>query len=701
MIIYRGVSAHQRPAPGWFYHPDIEFARQFTQSGQFNEILKAELQDDAIYYHDPLPYGGDPDEVDGVIELAKAAGKYAVACDEGGGYEPSILVLKSALAKRVMRLLGRCTEMDESTSLVEVHYSDAFPKAFNEFYAKWKGKKSDPNLYVRFDNGNTTDSLSRGASSNPSHSDPIGTYAYPLKYVIDHPGDIWYGHNSKFIKVIRNKAKNKLLLSSLEWWRMKNLFFRSSIKNDLEQAATYYPDRAKGVTGPGKIFMSAVQMNFDDADPPRSKRKDGYKAPVIRSSEDQTRRILSLGIDALEDRASRLSQASINDREPEQIVWLRPTSFEILDTFRLSDPKTHRSQVILDADRIKRKIAALVAGIMGDGLKDHEKNSNDYWTTKERRINIEHYDSSLQWRMQNLKMGQKKHKMFKKSEKTGFKVNIDSERGKFAFTVFSDDKIKPALGVFAINWKNSPEQDSGECYSLARQKAEEKAERDARWAEERIKEDQRIIEIWPSQIMGRYNMLAKRLNLPLIPPNLDNDTITTTYRGMLSKDFDDVLTGGRAYLPALKGYEELVKVAATGGGRPARIPQHLMNDVNNILTRDVNESEQVCRAVDLDGTLAHYDGWKGEHHIGEPVPKMLDNVKTWLKQGDRVVIFTARAKTDSAKSHIKKWLSKHGLPELEITNVKTPKMDFFYDDKAVGIAANTGLPSLSFVKMFE
>lgn len=29
-------------------------------------------------------------------------------------------------------------------------------------------------------------------------------------------------------------------------------------------------------------------------------------------------------------------------------------------------------------------------------------------------------------------------------------------------------------------------------------------------------------------------------------------------------------------------------------------------------------------AVDLDGTLAEYDGWKGSAHIGNPVPKMVE-----------------------------------------------------------------------------
>ena len=31
-------------------------------------------------------------------------------------------------------------------------------------------------------------------------------------------------------------------------------------------------------------------------------------------------------------------------------------------------------------------------------------------------------------------------------------------------------------------------------------------------------------------------------------------------------------------------------------------------------------------AVDLDGTLARYDGWKGIDHIGDPIPLMVSRV---------------------------------------------------------------------------
>ena len=46
--------------------------------------------------------------------------------------------------------------------------------------------------------------------------------------------------------------------------------------------------------------------------------------------------------------------------------------------------------------------------------------------------------------------------------------------------------------------------------------------------------------------------------------------------------------------------------------------------------------------VDLDGTLAHYDKWKGADHIGVPVPRMLERVKLWLSEGMDIRIMTAR-----------------------------------------------------------
>lgn len=99
--------------------------------------------------------------------------------------------------------------------------------------------------------------------------------------------------------------------------------------------------------------------------------------------------------------------------------------------------------------------------------------------------------------------------------------------------------------------------------------------------------------------------------------------------------------------------------------------------------------------VDLDGTLAHYDGWKGIEHIGAPIQPMLARVKTWLAEDKTVKIFTARvacAEPDrsEAVSHIHDWLAKQGLPALDVTNVKDFGMVELWDDRAVQVEMNTG-----------
>jgi len=102
--------------------------------------------------------------------------------------------------------------------------------------------------------------------------------------------------------------------------------------------------------------------------------------------------------------------------------------------------------------------------------------------------------------------------------------------------------------------------------------------------------------------------------------------------------------------------------------------------------------------VDLDGTLAHYDGWKGASHVGEPVPKMMEKVKAWISKGIEVKIFTARASDPHQVIHVKKWLEKHGIGHLEITNVKDFGMVELWDDRAVQVVANTGLSIQEHIK---
>lgn len=104
-----------------------------------------------------------------------------------------------------------------------------------------------------------------------------------------------------------------------------------------------------------------------------------------------------------------------------------------------------------------------------------------------------------------------------------------------------------------------------------------------------------------------------------------------------------------------------------------------------------------CIALDLDGTAARYEGWKGPEHIGEPIPEVIDRVKRALSLGIEVYIFTARVapthgghRTDEARQHINDWCVKHIGKVLMVTAIKLPQFDEFWDDKGVSVAKNLG-----------
>lgn len=96
--------------------------------------------------------------------------------------------------------------------------------------------------------------------------------------------------------------------------------------------------------------------------------------------------------------------------------------------------------------------------------------------------------------------------------------------------------------------------------------------------------------------------------------------------------------------------------------------------------------------VDLDGTLAHYDGWHGVEHIGDPIPAMVARVKAWRAAGVEVRIFTARVFDDSqgARPWINEWSQKHLGEVLPVTNLKDYGMVELWDDRAVQVEPNTG-----------
>lgn len=90
--------------------------------------------------------------------------------------------------------------------------------------------------------------------------------------------------------------------------------------------------------------------------------------------------------------------------------------------------------------------------------------------------------------------------------------------------------------------------------------------------------------------------------------------------------------------------------------------------------------------VDFDGTLAHYDHYRGDEHTGAPIEPMVRRVRQMLMDGHDVRLFTAR------KPHpaLRKWMREHLGKILPITSVKDPGMQLLIDDRAIGVERNTG-----------
>ena len=98
-------------------------------------------------------------------------------------------------------------------------------------------------------------------------------------------------------------------------------------------------------------------------------------------------------------------------------------------------------------------------------------------------------------------------------------------------------------------------------------------------------------------------------------------------------------------------------------------------------------------AVDLDGVLARYYGWRGVDHIGEPLPGAVDFTKR-LSEWAHVLVFTCRVNArlqsvpdqgiDDLYYKVMNWLKKHEFKYNEIyVGQGKPLAVAYIDDRAV------------------
>lgn len=108
--------------------------------------------------------------------------------------------------------------------------------------------------------------------------------------------------------------------------------------------------------------------------------------------------------------------------------------------------------------------------------------------------------------------------------------------------------------------------------------------------------------------------------------------------------------------------------------------------------------------MDLDGTIATYDGWKGVEHIGDPRPGAGEFLAT-LREQFRVVIYTTRTNpapglADDGRDGrtaadlvaiVTAWLHRHALPfDAVYAGPGKPLAEVYIDDRAVPVPANPG-----------
>lgn len=429
--------------------------------------------------------------------------------------------------------------LNEIFDLNEAHYTDTFPKSFDDFrskYLKVVRLRQHYNLYVQF--SFKDNAMDRTAWSSPDHHDPVGNYGYPLEYVLSHPSDIWYGKGAPYLRVLQNTAKRTLQINKVDSLDQVIRIIRAAgfSWDEAEQMLTVckkvYKGRIQGGNKFGKLLLQAMQVDILGG-PTGEDTGWGRKQPQyrIRSGDEQSALFLKAGFDAIEDTSKNASQAVINDREPQQIIFLNRAAFRVIDVFSLRPgvernrlpSMTHSSP---DEPLIERPFVAKIANMMDDSITGGAERSSlngwsYYWTKKGRRIEIRftlpssYYDRAL---------GSKRHKENKLADQYEPSIIIRSEIGMIEAEYESATKFKDIIADLALDWNKlvaNPETTSWTPQTRQDYFKAEEAKRQQHIQSKIDAENRQMIAETP-QFLEQVSFMAKYWNLPF-EPNADAD----------------------------------------------------------------------------------------------------------------------------------------------------------------------------------
>lgn len=359
-------------------------------------------------------------------------------------------------------------------NLQEVHYEDFYGSNFVDFRKKYLKLKNDNFLFVNFSNY-AKDILEKTPFKDPSHSDPVGIYAYPLKYVIDYPSDIWYASNAKYLRVIKLNASRAsvLRLQNMDINYAETLLRKADLNIDYLKLAQKIFKFPKGAGQIGKQFFQSVQHDFS-----KVPAKDDYSIAryPLRSGIEQTAILQKMGINVVIDDAKVANQAVVNNREPSQAIFLSRNSFEITETFFLGEKfdkdhvTTARSSIY--NDKLARKLASMILINLNDQiierstLNGESSNVQTYYSKSGRMITITF--SLPDYYYKTRKIGEKKHKETKLSDLYQVTIQMDGERESFKIKFSSDEKFENISKKFADYYSHQNLVSDFKPYSLKR-----------------------------------------------------------------------------------------------------------------------------------------------------------------------------------------------------------------------------------------
>lgn len=98
----------------------------------------------------------------------------------------------------------------------------------------------------------------------------------------------------------------------------------------------------------------------------------------------------------------------------------------------------------------------------------------------------------------------------------------------------------------------------------------------------------------------------------------------------------------------------------------------------------MNEKYKPTICLDFDGVINSYNKWTGYDDIPDPIVEGAKDFINEAKKEYNICIFTTRAKVESGKIAVKKYLEDNGIDasDIEITDTKPPAIAYI-DDRAI------------------